>query len=269
MVFEPQAELPASPDPTPEMPENPSEQDAFHPRSLVSRVLSPAVRLWLRSQVDAVEALQVQIEGGDRQILTGHIPKVSLTAHKVVYQGIALSDIALVGEGIRVNLGQVLRGQPLRLLEAVPIQAVATIQQEDLNTSLQAPLLANAIKDLLLTWLQEMLGGTSSPTSTPSEVTLLQPQAKLHPSGLTLSATVRRPSQPDLPLALRTNLQVMEASKICLRQPQVLLSARSKRGLPLAHLEGWTIDLGSEVLIQELALEEGQMRVKGQLTVMP
>jgi hypothetical protein len=78
--------------------------------TIISTVLSPALRLWLRSQVEQLEALQFNIIGGDRQILTGHIPGVSIAASGVVYQGLHLSKIQLEGTDIRVNLGQVIKG---------------------------------------------------------------------------------------------------------------------------------------------------------------
>ena len=56
-------------------------EDAQPPPSqgsrIASAVLSPAVQLWLRSQVEQVDELKVKIEGSDRQILSGTIPKVT------------------------------------------------------------------------------------------------------------------------------------------------------------------------------------------------
>jgi len=71
--------------------------------------------------------------GSDRQILHGTIPRVSILARHAVYQGLHLTQIQLVGEGIRTNLGQVL-GQPLRLLEPVPV-AELLLHESALNAS--------------------------------------------------------------------------------------------------------------------------------------
>ncbi|PSB25836.1 DUF2993 domain-containing protein, partial [filamentous cyanobacterium Phorm 46] len=53
---------------------------------IASAVLSPAVQLWLRSQVQQVDELKVKIEGSDRQILSGTIPKVTAAARGAVYK---------------------------------------------------------------------------------------------------------------------------------------------------------------------------------------
>jgi predicted phage tail protein len=121
-----------------------------HASRIISRILSPAVRLWLRSQVEQVEDLQFQIEGGDRQILSGHIPRVAIAARQVVYQGLHLSQMDLAGTGIRINLGQVLKGKPLKLLEIVPVEGEMQLQEADLNASLRAPILSGAVSELLV-----------------------------------------------------------------------------------------------------------------------
>lgn len=239
---------------------------------LISKVLSPAARLWLRSQVESVSELHVQIEGGDRQILSGHLPKVAIEARNVVYQGISLSYISLVGENIRVNLGQVLRGKPLRLLEIVPVQAEAVIQQADLNASLQAPLLANAVTDLLMGWLRSGLGGESEdflPGMEDATAKLINPTTQLQPDQLTLSAELDAANRSPLPLTLRTGLQVVGDHTICLQNPCWLPHAQAKRGMPLSELDGFAIDLGSEVQLQQLTLETGQLLCRGRINVIP
>lgn len=120
---------------------------------IASAVLSPAVQLWLRSQVQQVDELKVKIEGSDRQIFSGAIPKVTAAASGAVYKGLHLTEVALEGCGIRINLGQALKGQPLRLMESVPVAGVLRLSQADLNASLKAPLLADALSEFLRTML--------------------------------------------------------------------------------------------------------------------
>lgn len=86
---------------------------------IIASVLSPAIKLYLRSQVDQVEGLEIKIKGGDSQILRGHIPEVSLMAQRAIYQGLFLSQVQVTGENIKINLGQVLKGKALRLLEPI------------------------------------------------------------------------------------------------------------------------------------------------------
>ena len=105
---------------------------------LISKVLSPAVKLWLRSQVEQVEHLNFKINGQDRQILRGYIPVVSLDSSKAVYQGLHLGDIQLQGTNIRINIGQVLRGKPLRLLEPIWLKGEVYLTTDDLQASLSS-----------------------------------------------------------------------------------------------------------------------------------
>ncbi|NEQ43643.1 MAG: DUF2993 domain-containing protein [Leptolyngbya sp. SIOISBB] len=106
---------------------------------IISRVLPPAIRLWLSTQLEYVENLQFQIQGRDREILSGHIPEIYLSAQKAVYQGIHLSQAAATARSIQVNLGQVMRRKPLRLLAPFPISGEVELTEADFNDSLQSP----------------------------------------------------------------------------------------------------------------------------------
>ncbi|MCL1467171.1 DUF2993 domain-containing protein [Argonema galeatum] len=137
-------------------------QEPLKQSRIISKVLTPAVRLWLRSQVEQVEDLQINIQAGDRLLLTGHIPKVSLSARRAVYQGLYVRQIQLVAETIRINLGQVLKGKSLRLLEPVPVTGELLVEEVDLNASLKGTLLPNALTEFLMTLLKA--GGCQNPT---------------------------------------------------------------------------------------------------------
>lgn len=240
-----------------------SSSEALPPKAsrIVSTILSPAIQLWLRSQVEQVEALEVKIEGSDRLLLTGHVPKVSLSASHAVYQGLHLSEIHLVALDIRINLGQMLRGKPLRLLEPVPVTGELLLQEADLNDSLKAPLLANALTEFLATWL----GSTDLMPSAEAiaNATIDWQQATLDRERLVLSGICVDPNGNKTPLELRTGLQVEKGHHLRLVAPQI----QGLLGLGWADLEGFEIDLGSEVDIQELTLNSGQMVFRGRLLV--
>jgi hypothetical protein len=240
---------------------------------LISKVLSPAVKLWLRSQVESVETLQFQIEGGDRLLMSGYVPKVTIAAQQVIYQGIALSYIHLVGETIRVNLKEVVRGQPLQLLEPIPIQAEAIVHQADLNASMNSPLLAEALSDLIMMLLQagltadlpaELQSGLQAP------IVVQSPAVKIGENHLILSANLRSATtQQTTPFILRTQLQIAEGRKIRFLQPEWLTHPDPEIGQPLPHLETFEIDLGTEVFLQQLTLSNEQLICQGQIQVMP
>lgn len=234
----------------------------------ISAVLSPAIRLWLRSQVESVHHLEFQIAGGDRQILAGHIPEVTIAAKKVVYQGIHLSQIALSAQEIYVNLPQILRGKPLQLQAIVPVEGKALLHQSDLNASLQAPLLANALQELLLPLLQSSL---TDPTGTPWGDRLTQlrsAQAVIKDDCLILMTTLVADAQP-VPFILRTGLQRLGGSGLRFDRPEWIAHLDADCGKPLPALEQFEINLGPEVDIQELAMRDQQIICQGRVNVIP
>jgi len=256
-------------------------------RHLVSRILSPALQLWLRSQVEQVAHLQAQIEGGDRQILTGRIPRVWIAAQQVVYQGLHLSHLELMGENIRFNLGQVLRGNALRLLAPVPVQGELRLREADLNASLAAPLLANAVRDFLVQLLgSELLApaasapgggqppalsapGGGQPPALSAPIGLQDLQVAIAADQLTLSGSLGSGSGTPSLVALRTGLQLASPQELQLVQPQWLPSPTARRGLPLSDLEGYKLDLGADVAFDHLSLEPGSLVCRGLLWVRP
>jgi hypothetical protein len=235
---------------------------------MIAPVVSAAVQFWLRSQLDHVENLQVKIESGDRQFFSGCIQQVTLAAQKAVYQGLHLSQVDLVGEKIRVNLGQVLRGKPLRLLEPIPVTGNVRLQEADLNASLQAPLLANAVSEFLLVLLKanpELLGDLVSEDQASEFQNFT---ATIAPDRLTLGATLTSGSNT-IPIAIRTGLQVENDRELKLVNPEWLPNFTAKRGFAIAELNGYTFDLGSETTLQKLNLEAGQIHCQGSITIIP
>jgi hypothetical protein len=247
--------------------------DEHEPRQrgvrMIAPVLSAAVRLWLKSQLDQVEELQVKIESGDQQFLSGCIQQVKIAAQKAVYQGLHLSQVSLSGQQIRVNLGQVLRGQPLRLLEPVPVAGRLWLQAADLNASLQAPLLANAVSEFLTTVLRSQPDLLGDMIPNYEQLNFQNFEAMLAPNQLTLGAKLISGNAAPIPIALRTGLQVENERELKLVKPEWLPSFSAKRGFAIAELDGYTFDLGSETSLQELTLEAEGISCQGKITVIP
>jgi hypothetical protein len=230
---------------------------------LIGKVLSPAVQLWLRSQVEQVETLQFNIVGGDRQIVTGHIPGVAIAANHAVYQGLHLSQLQLEGTGIRVNLGQILKGKPLRLLEPVPITGELLLEQSDLQASVQAPLLSTALTDILTTLLKSNHETASANPLNDRQVSWQR--IDIEDSQLIVFGTLTDDVNPTTPIVLRAGLELPTPHILKLSPLQIQFSQTS----PPLNLDGFEIDLGSEVHIKELALTSGQLMCRGRLTVLP
>ena len=244
---------------------------------IISRVLPSAVRLWLHAQVERVEDLDCRIEGSDRQLLSGYIPKVFIAARQAVYQGLYLTQARLTAEEIRINLGQVLRGKPLQLLESIPVMGEIVLEESDLNASLQAPLLVGGLNQFLAILLQadgistslsELMGALFDGDAP----TFQDPKVLINADQLTLSLSpVSNPESDSntLPVVIRTSLQIREGRILILRHPHWLPQLKARQGFPLEDLDGFELDLGPEVDIQELCLTAGEIICRGRINVIP
>ncbi len=245
---------------------NPPMDDTAAPKvgksRLISSVLGPAIRLWLRSQVEQVEELQVTVVAGDRQILTGTIPEVRLSAQKAVYQGLHLSQIALKGQNIRANLGQVIRGQALRLLEPISLTGSLQLHQTDLQASLDSPLLRSGVLEFLRGLLQA--GGCS--LATEPGLTLGKVGISLGQNTVSLDATLIPAQGEPFSVGLTTGLQMADPHTLELLDPRWLENSSS---LPLQPLASLKFDLGAETRIQTLVLTPEQLSCEGQIAVLP
>jgi len=230
---------------------------------IISTVLSPALNLWLRSQVSQVEDLQIKIEGGDRQILSGHVPGVSILAAHAVYQGIYVSKVQLKGENIRINLGQVIKGKPLRLLEPIPVSGQLRLEAADLKASLQSPLLSNAFTELLSTLLQA--GGVQNPTDVLNDYQITWQQATLEADQFTLVGEMTEVNGTVTPIVIRSGLQLASSHELRLAPLEIQMNS----AFPINNLDSYHIDLGTEVDLEELNLTPGQLICRGSLKVIP
>jgi hypothetical protein len=236
---------------------------------LISRVLSPAVRLWIRSQVESIAHLEFQIQGSDRQILAGCIPKVDVIAKQAVYRGIHISQVAIASGEIRTNLSQVLQGKPLKLLAKIPIAGEVWFQQDDLNTSLRSPLLRGALQDALLPLLRSSIIDPSTGELWGDRLTgFHSPQVILRGDRIILAVQLVVEDQM-IRFTLRTGLQMLDGSRLRFDHPESLLSLEAEQGQPLAVFEAFEADLGEEVNLRELRVDEENIFCQGQINVIP
>ncbi len=229
---------------------------------LIGSVLAPAVRLFLRSLLEQVGELRVKIDGGDRQILHGTIPRVSLLAIGAVYQGLHLTRVEIAATDIQVNIGQVLKGKPLRLLHPIPIVGELLLQQADFNASLTSPLLGNALLEFLLPLFSPAsVGGAIA--RPPAR--LLAPQIVFDENRLTLSATLVENAGQEIPFVLRSGLQVVGGRELHFVNPEIQVP----QGAIAPSLDDFKLDFGPEVDIQELRLSPGQLACRGRVIATP
>jgi hypothetical protein len=227
---------------------------------MLSKLLSKALQLWLRSQVSHVQTLELTVHGTNQQLLSGEIPQVDLTATHAVYQELHLSEVALTGKNIKINLRQILRGKPIQLREPISLTGQLKLTAPDLEASLSAPLLSTALDELLQTLVTN---------SSPHIPGLPQIPAKIHwqqatitPGTLILGGRCAE-SSPEL-VTLETGLTLTPPHQFALTSPRLQLATQGA-----IDLKDFLLDLGSDVAIEELSVTTGQLVCQGQLTVQP
>ncbi|MGB3191134.1 MAG: DUF2993 domain-containing protein [Limnoraphis sp.] len=234
-------------------------------KPLVGKVLSRAVKLWLRSQVEQIDALDIKISGNNRSILTGHISQVTVWTAYAVYRGLHLSQVDLCASGIEINIGQVLKGKPLKLLKSFPVDCQVCLLSADLNTSLQAPLLTNAITKFLLPLIQSQ-NLKNCNLSFPNDIKSLQNlQIILGQDQLTLTAEMLSTRDELTPFCFHSELYLASPTELLLASPHLKLPQQQQH----YDLDNMTIDLGTDVNLQQLSISPEQLQMKGEIKVNP
>lgn len=211
-------------------------------KSSLAAVLSAAVRWWVRSQLDAADTLHVEFVGRNRDLLRGYVPQIDVRAERAVYQGLHLRGAIARAENLRLNLSQVLRGQPLRLLEPLPVSLDVQLHEDDLTASLASPLLQSAVCDLFRHIL-------------PPDTDLATASIRLSQNALQLTATHPQP------LTLTTTLQLSRENHLQFRSPTLETSDRTQEFPTL------DVPLDAEVQIQQLVCDGGRLQLSGRLLV--
>ncbi|MBO3460858.1 DUF2993 domain-containing protein [Aetokthonos hydrillicola Thurmond2011] len=223
---------------------------------IVTNVLTTALKLWLRSQVSQISQLEVEIRASDRQILTGCIPWVSIFASNAVYKGLHLTQIQLIAENIRINIGSVLKGQPLQLLETVSVFGELTQEEEALQASLSSSLLSDALDDIFITILPN-----------DSEKYRSITWQKINLDYDTVALTAISSEQEDIKqLNITLGLQLLSAYEL---QISPIHIGSNTVILLEANQNKHRLNLGSEVNIQELKLIPGKLMCRGRINVNP
>jgi hypothetical protein len=250
-------------------------------KGMVGKAVAVAVKMWLRSQLEGHQNLQLEIQATNRQLLTGTIPQVNVSGEELVYRGLYLTQIQLQANQIKANLGQVMRGKSFQLQQNIRVAANVILQQDDLSASASAPLLSRALGQLLLLLLKSSPGfvelladlvQAADPSLTNVDLTLLKacqihnPQIRLGDQRVSLSLPLRTPQNVTLPLALRFGVELPNPQSMRLRHVEWLTSLEANRGRPIAELDGLTADLG-DLSIQSLLLHPEALKATCEFTV--
>ncbi|WP_061545486.1 DUF2993 domain-containing protein [Cylindrospermopsis raciborskii] len=225
---------------------------------IITKILNAAIKLWLRSQLSQVYELEISVDTDDQQLLSGRIPKVSILATKAVYQGIHITRVQLTAQDIHVNLGSVIRGQPLRLLSVVPVFGELLINELELNSSLSSPLLSHAINETALKTIPEL--GKKHQSIFWNEIAL-------HNQGFILQGVTQSAGQSES-LEVRAKLQLVSGQEIKLTLCNGIYSLCQPAEGETHPIEE-CLHLGSDVDLEELSLESGQIFCRGKINVNP
>lgn len=234
---------------------------------IISKVLSPAIRVWLRSQLEEIKYLDFAIEGTDRQIWRGVIPTIHLEAKGAVYQGLHLSLAQLKTGEIKFSFGKVLKGKGWHLDHAIQVGGNIQVSISDLLVSVQSALFRGAIADLLRKFLPEEISNTlQSPLdinnlhlaiNTDLNTDLLTPDPVLQ-----LTGKIRNSDQELIPFSLQTKLTLISPQEL-------LLKSLTWSMLDIQHMDDLKIFLGSDVYIDNLIVDTTHLAIQGGFQVNP
>jgi hypothetical protein len=231
---------------------------------VIGKLLSQAVKVYLRSQVEGVETLQVKIEGKNRQILQGYIPQVSLSCDRAVYQGLHLRQVQLDGRDIAVNLSEVIKHQPLKLLEPVLVEIKLRLDAQDLQVSLPANLLQSGLSDL---WQLILAAQDHTGTNTEKlrELRIEWQSLAIAEGQLNLTGFYQDSLGAIQQLALATGIALTNPHTLGLSQ----LTITSDSSDLLHHDLNFPleINLGTDVFLQEVTVASEQILCSGKIRI--
>ena len=98
-------------------------------------LLARGLELWLRQQCEAIEDLEIRLEGSAAELLRGRLAGVRLTARRVVFQRLEIEQVSLRSEAIRVRMGALLRTRVVHLEQAFRVHGEVVFSAEGLGRS--------------------------------------------------------------------------------------------------------------------------------------
>ena len=212
---------------------------------IVTKMLTKALEFWLRSQVSGISQLEVEIQASDKQLLSGCIPRVLIFALHAIYQGIHLTQIELIAENIQIDIRSILKGQPLRLSEMVPVFGELIVEEEALNASLSSDLLSRALNEVLHKLLPEDSRKTKQ---------IIWRNTCIEEKKIILAATQELQIDPQ-PLEVRFGLNLYSGNELQIYP----ITIQDNTKIYVESDEVYKLYLGSDVDIQELVVVPGKV----------
>lgn len=105
----------------------------------VLQLLASGLQFWIRQQCQAVDSLEIQLHGSAFGLLRGRLEGVSLVARRVIFSDLEIELVELRSDAIQVQIGGLLRGQPLQLDHAFRVHGFVALSGPGLSRSLSTP----------------------------------------------------------------------------------------------------------------------------------
>ena len=99
-------------------------------------LLTRALKLWLQSQCDHLDSLELELTGSGRMLLQGHLEGAHLEARGVAIASLAIGHAVVTSGPIRVNLAQLRSQQHQNLLSACDLRLRLWFSPDDLRKTL-------------------------------------------------------------------------------------------------------------------------------------
>ncbi len=244
---------------------------SLHGSRLISRVLPLAVKLWLQTQLDEIGDLTFDIQATDRQVLSGYIPGLALSAQQAVYQGIRITDVAAQASDIKINIGQVLRGKPLRLMQSFPIAGQVVLDGDALKASSTESILAVGLLDFWQTLLANEEVAAEVATYYGADIAVLQDpqlsqyQSNIQTLGTNLVLHLVRSGQAEL--GLKGCLDIEHGHILRLTTAQWCLSSGEQ--VRSHALTNFCWNLGEQTELQSLEVRDNKLMCQCSIVVKP
>lgn len=102
-------------------------------------LLSRGLELWVRQQCQAVERIEIQLEGSIGQLMRGRLEGVRVTARRVSYQQLDFERVELRSGPIQVRMGRLWRSRSVELDAPFDLRGNVAFSGEGLNRSFAGP----------------------------------------------------------------------------------------------------------------------------------
>jgi hypothetical protein len=119
----------------------------------VMQLLASGLQLWIRQRCQSIDSLDIELQGSALGLLRGRLEGVQLLARRAVYQHLPIEQVELVSDSISVQMGNLLKGQPLVLEQPFAIAGQLSFSAAGLMTLFSHPHwhgLAEQLQDQLL-----------------------------------------------------------------------------------------------------------------------